>query len=180
MNEENRKKKGLTVGYMLFILLMIILIQLFVINPRSLFGVKPNLILMMAIVISLWYGLIAGGISSFCLGVLSDFLFGSGNGIFTISYTLVGICIGTFEFIYRKESKMSLVYVTCIASFLFEIIQYLYYVLFCQVEGQIMLLGKQMIISALLNVVMVLLIYSCIGKLSVYIESRVKQHQSGL
>jgi rod shape-determining protein MreD len=174
------KKNILTVIYIILVVLIIFLIQLFLVNPRSLFGIKPNLILIMSIVISLWYGIYIGGISSFCLGVMTDLLFGSTSGIFTIAYTIVGILIGALNYNYRKENKMSLVYVTIIATSLFEIIQFLCYIFFYDVSASILYLLKQVIISSLLNIIIVYIVYSGIYNISEYIEDRITQSRNGL
>lgn len=69
------KKKSITILYISLLVLAIYFIQLYVINPRTLFGIKPNLILILSIVISLWYGIYVGGISSFLLGIFTDIIF---------------------------------------------------------------------------------------------------------
>lgn len=175
------KRNILTVIYIVLLILLIFFIQLYFINPRELFGIKPNLILILSIVISLWFGLYVGGISSFFLGVVTDVLFGSSTiGIFTISYTIVGIVVGALNNNYRKESKMSLIYVTIIATFLFEMTQYFCYLLFFDSVTNIFYLLKQIIISSLLNIVIVYIIYSIIFKITEYIEDRIIQNASGL
>lgn len=174
------KRNILTIIYIVLLIFLIFFIQLYLINPRELFGVKPNLILILSIVISLWFGLYVGGISSFFLGIITDILFGSTIGIFTISYTIVGVVVGVLNNNYRKESKMSLVYVSIIATFVFEIVQYFCYLLFFSSYINLFYLLKQMIISSLLNIVIVYVIYSIIFKITEYIEDRIIQNASGL
>ena len=173
------RKSFLTVIYIICFILLIYFLQLYVINPRELFGIKPNLILILVIVISLWYGLYAGGISSFLIGIFTDIIFGSNIGIFTISYTIVGILIGIVNYNYRKESKMSLVYVTIMATFIFELIQYLLYMIIYKIDSNFMYLIKQSVISSLLNIVIVYIVYSLIYKISEYIEDKVIQSRRG-
>lgn len=174
------KKKILTGIYVVLIVVAVFVIQLFVINPRSLFGIKPNLILITTIVISLWYGVYTGGISAIILGIIADTLFGSSHGgVFTISYTIVGVVIGVFNYNYRKENKMSLVYVTIIATFLFEVVQCIFYLISGTLELNLIYLLKQIIISSLLNIVIVYIVYSIIYRLSEYIEDRIIQSKRG-
>jgi len=174
------KKNILTIIYILFLILSIFLAQLYIINPRDLFGVKPNLILILSIVISLWYGVYVGGISSFFIGIFTDILFGSnGFGMFTIAYTIVGLLVGSLNSNYRKESKMSLVYVTVIATFTFELIQSISYLVRFDSSITIFYLLKQIIISSILNIVIVYIIYSIICKITEYIEDRIMQNSNG-
>ena len=175
------RRNILTIIYIVLLIFLIFFIQLYMINPRELFGVKPNLILILSIVISLWFGIYVGGISSFCLGIVTDILFSSVSmGMFTISYTIVGIVVGTLNNNYRKESKMSLVYVTIIATFVFEIVQSFCYLIFFNAYTNIFYLLKQIIISSLLNIVIVYIIYSIIFRITEYIEDRIIQNASGL
>lgn len=166
------KNNILTILYIIILILLVYLIQLYFINERELFGVKPNLILILSIVISLWFGVYIGGISSLIIGIFTDMLFGN-IGIFTISYTIVGIIVGILNNNYRKESKMSLVYVTIIATFVFEISEYLCYLFLFNISSSIFYLLKQIVISSLLNIVIVYIIYSVIFKITESIEDRI-------
>lgn len=70
-------KKCLTVVYIILFIILIFFIQLFVIDSRTLFGVKPNLILITVIVASLWYGVYTGTFFSFIIGFITDLVFGN-------------------------------------------------------------------------------------------------------
>ena len=105
-------KKTLTIIYIILFVIAIFVLQMFVIDSRELFGVKPNLILICVIVVSLWFGVYTGSIFSLIIGMVTDILFGNGIGLFTISYSIVGVLVGLFSNNYRKESKVALVCVT--------------------------------------------------------------------
>lgn len=174
------KKNILTFAYVILIIVVLYSIQLYIINPRGLFGIKPNLLLIISIIISLWYGIYIGGVSSFLIGFITDIIFGSSYCIFTISYTIVGLIIGVINENYRKESKMSLVYVTLIASAIFEISQYFEYMIIYKIASNVMYLIKQTVISSLLNIVIVYIIYSIMYKISEYIDERINRNLGGL
>ena len=53
-------RKALTIVYLLLFILIIFVFQMYIIDERELFGVKPNLILISVIVVSLWFGLYTG------------------------------------------------------------------------------------------------------------------------
>lgn len=75
---------------------------------------------------------------------------------------------------------MSLVYVTIIATFVFEFAQLLCYLIFFAVNTSIWYFLKQVIISSLLNIVIVYIVYSLIYNISEYIEDRMLRSSSGL
>lgn len=168
------RKKILTFIYILFLILIIFIVQMFIIDNKTLFGVKPNLILISTIIVSLWYGLYAGTFYSFIIGFVTDLLFGNTFGMFTISYTIVGATIGFLNNTYRKENKISLIYLTIIATSLFEIISYIEYAIVYSVFSNVFYLLIQIFLSSLLNIVIVYIIYSLIYRVAESLDDRLK------
>ncbi|MDD3304260.1 MAG: rod shape-determining protein MreD [Clostridia bacterium] len=169
------KKKLLTFVYILILITIIFIFQMFIINNRTLFGVKPNLILISTIIVSLWYGLYAGTFYSFVIGLITDLLFGNTFGLFTVSYTMIGAVIGYLNTTYRKENKVSLIYLTILATFLFEIISYIIYAVTFHVFANIFYLLIQAFLGSLLNIVIVYIVYSLIYKIAESLDHRLKQ-----
>lgn len=169
----------MTFIYILALIIFIFAFQIFVINPRNLFGIKPNLILISVIVVSAWYGEKVGGIFSFIMGIIIELLFSSYSGMFLISYTTVGILVGYLNHKYNKENKISLVYVTIIATFLYEFIEYIYYFLIHKVYSNLFFFLKQVVISSILNIVIVYIVYSIIHKIIEYFDNRIRKDLSG-
>lgn len=170
-------KKILTFLYLILFFILIYVLQIFVIDGRTLFGVKPNLILISVIVVSLWFGIYKGSIYAFLTGILFDLLYGNNIGIFTISYTLCGILIGYISNNYRKENRMSLVYVTVFATFLFEFSEYIIYLFMTFTYSSIFYLIKQIIISSILNIVIVFIMYDVIYKIVTFFEEKFTDKQ---
>ncbi len=171
-------KKVLTVIYVILLIVLIYFFQMFVVDSRELFGIKPNLILISVIVVSLWYGMYVGTFFSFVIGLITDIIFGSTTGMFTISYTITGAITGFINYNYRKENKMSLVYVTLISTAIFEFIQYIEYLFLTNSYTNILLFIKQIIISAILNTIIVFIIYGIIYKIADYFEVRLRKQSS--
>lgn len=172
------KKKIITVIYIITLLLCLFAVQMFFINNRQLFGIKPNLILILAIVVSSWYGEKVGGIFSFIIGLLTEFLFNA-NGMFLVDYTVVGILVGLLNTKYNTENKISLIYITMIATFLFEFVQYIYYGFVYGIYSNIVYFLKQVFISSILNIVIVFIVYSIIYKIVEHFDSRLRKDLSG-
>ncbi|MDO4283030.1 MAG: rod shape-determining protein MreD [Clostridia bacterium] len=170
-------KKTLKTIYIFLIIVVIYMLQLFVINNHTLFGTKPNLILISVIVVSLWFGLYTGGIFSFLIGILTDILFGNTYGIFTIAYTITGMTIGFLNYNYRKENKLSLVYVTLIAVIIFEAIQYIAYTVVTGSYSSIFYLIKQMFMSSVLNIIIVYVIYELIYKIAKSVDDESNMYE---
>lgn len=166
------KKKVLTILYIVILIVFIYLFQLFVINNNTLFGAKPNLILISVIVVSLWYGLHVGAFYSLITGIITDFVFMNSYGIFTISYLIVGILIGYLSTTYMKENKISLIYITMIATATFEMVQYFIYLIGFGVASNLFYVIKQILVSSLLNIVIVYILYGVFSKITSYLDSK--------
>lgn len=155
------------------ILICIFMFQIYIIDGRTLFGVKPNILLISVIVVSLWYGLTKGSIYALLIGVLTDMLFGNNFGIFTVSYVLVGITIGYLNHNYRKESKVSLCYLTIFGTLIFEFSQFCIYMFISTSDFNIIYLLIQIIIAGIFNVAIAFILYGLFVKISNYAESNV-------
>jgi rod shape-determining protein MreD len=123
--------------------------------------------------LSLWYGVYAGSIYGLLIGVITDILFGNTFGIFTLSYTLVGGVIGYLNYNYRKESKVSLSYLTIFGTCIFEFMQYLIYLFLSSSGTSIFYLKLQMVISSLLNVILEFILYGAFAKISEYADENI-------
>ncbi len=171
-------KKCLTVIYIILFILLIFYLQLFVVDTRELFGIKPNLILITVIVVSLWYGTYTGTIFAFIIGFLCDLIFGSTTGMFTVAYTITGAITGFINYNYRKENKMSLVYVTLIFTGIFELIQYIEYLMITHVYSNFFFFLKQVIVSSILNTIIVFIIYGVVYKIVDKFESNLRKQSA--
>lgn len=165
-------KKALTIVYLLLFILIIFVFQMYIIDERELFGVKPNLILISVIVVSLWFGLYTGSIYSVIIGIITDMLFGNNIGLFTIGYAITGVIIGFFNYNYRKENKIALLYLTFIATAIFELIQYIIYFVITKEYTSILYFVYQIILTSILNIVIVYVVYSLLYKIISFFEDR--------
>lgn len=165
-------KKTLTIVYLLLFILIIFVFQMFIIDERELFGVKPNLILISVIVVSLWFGLYTGSIYSVIIGIITDMLFGNNIGLFTIGYAITGVIIGFFNYNYRKENKIALLYLTFIATAIFELIEYIIYFVITKEYTSILYFVYQIILTSILNIVIVYVVYSLLYKIISFFEDR--------
>lgn len=165
-------KKTLTIVYLLLFILIIFVFQMYIIDERELFGVKPNLILISVIVVSLWFGLYTGSIYSVIIGIITDMLFGNNIGLFTIGYAITGVIIGFFNYNYRKENKIALLYLTFIATAIFELIEYIIYFVITKEYTSILYFVYQIILTSILNIVIVYVVYSLLYKIISFFEDR--------
>ena len=156
-------------------ILLVYTIQLYVIDNREIFGVKPNLILVMCIIITLFGGIYKGTILSFIIGLFTDILFGT-KAIFTIGYTLTSLIIGFLVSDYNKNDTVFIVAITFISTILFEIFEYIIYASTSSVFSDLFYLIKQILISSVLNIVIVFFAYKVVYAISDYFDVKFKTH----
>lgn len=169
-------RKVLTIVYLVFLILLIFTLQMLLIDGRTILGIKPNLILITVIVVSLWFGLYVGSFYGLIIGIITDILFGNSIGMFTILYSVIGTLIGFFSYNYRKENKIALVYVTVIATAVFEFIQFIIYFIISGHYNSILYLLYQIIATSFFNVVIVYIVYSLLYKILSFFESRLSTY----
>lgn len=169
-------KKVLTIIYLIFFIVLIFTLQIMLIDGRTILGVKPNLILITVIVVSLWFGLYAGSFYGLIIGIITDILFGNNIGMFTIVYSIIGALIGFFSYNYRKENKIALVYLTVIATVVFEFVQYIMYFVISSHYNSILYLLYQLFATSVLNVVIVFGVYSLLYKILSFFENRLNMY----
>lgn len=169
------KKNILASLYIIVFVLLIYLLQIYVIGDKTLFSVKPNLILISVLVVSLWYGLYAGTVYSFLIGLFTDMLYSSNIGMFTIAYTIAGMVVGLLHYYNQRESKISVIYATFICVAAFELVEYVYYATLTDSFFNLLYLLKQIIISSVLNIVITYAFYSILLKVTDSIESKIRK-----
>ena len=150
-----------------YILLYIvaILLQVFVIDSKNLFGVTPSIIVAVVIVSSLLNDIKISTIYNLLMGLFLDFLYKNEFGIYTLGFVIISVIIGFINKNYRKESKLSLIYITFLGTCIFEIYKYLVYTIILSSTISIFFLIFQIIISFILNVVITFIIYNVFFKI---------------
>ncbi len=174
-------KKSIIEKILIFILFLIVLLfQIFVVNNSTLFGIKPNLILVFLIVYSLFTNFYKTCIVSLLTGILVDILFGNTNFMFTIIYMISGILLAFVNDKFTRENKITIITLVIVSVFCFEIVEFIEYAYLYNVYASVFTLLKQIIISILLNFILCQIVYSVINFINENLDLKFKQHIRGL
>ena len=168
---KNNMQRVLKIIVTILLFIISLSIQLFIFNNMSLFGVKPNMLLISIIVVSLYTSIYSCTIYSFFLGLIIDLMFG-GSGMFTISYTAIGMLLGFINEDYMKENYFSIIILTTLSVALFETVQYFQSMIILSSYVSFFFFLKQVILSILLNVVLVFIIRFIFGKIIEHIDKK--------
>ena len=110
------------------VMIVFIWLQINLLNAVPLFGVKPNVGIVLVVALSIFCGQGIGISVGLVQGILTDILFGKAIGIYTFLFFLVGLFGGKMSKGFSKENKGTLMMITAGATIVFEVISYL---LFC-------------------------------------------------
>lgn len=163
-------KKILAGLILLAIMIIAYVIQLNILNTNLFFGIKPNLILIMIVVVSLWYGIYTGTIFAMINGLFIDLLFNEHVGKYLVIYTLVAMIVGFFNQNFRKENKNSVIYVVIYSTAIFEILSYVYTVISNSLPINILSLLLVIITVSLLNIVIAYVLFNMFSYLGAKIN----------
>ena len=164
-------QKVLKVLYTIILFILSLIIQLFVFNNMDLFGVKPNILFISCIVVGLYTNIYSSTIYSFLLGFIVDLIYGS-TGMFTISYTAIGMLVGFIGDNYMRENYLSIIILTALSVTLFEVVQYIQSMIIISEFISFFFLLKQLILSILLNVILTFILCFTFGKIMEYIDKK--------
>ncbi len=144
-------KKSMGIIILLAFILITTMIQVNIFNNVYIFGVKINLFIILTSAIALWYGMFVGGIYGLINGFILDSLYEQGYGKYLILYALIGIIVGSMNHIYKKENKVTLIYVTAMMTIVYEIIEMVMSVVVSQSFPGLFTIIKVMFVSPSLN-----------------------------
>lgn len=146
-------------------------IQLLWFNNITLFGVKPNMLLISMIVVGMFTNIYSVSFYSFFVGFVSDLIFGT-SGLYTIIYSILGTIIGYVSDNYMKENVFSAIIMTAGAVTIFEIIEYIKTMVITSSYVGVMHLFGVLIISILLNIAIVSIFSFIFGKINSLIDKK--------
>ena len=148
-----------------------VIIQIFIFNDFNLFGVKPNMILISIIVVSMFTNIYACSFFLFLIGFVSDLLFGT-NGLYTISYSIIGMMLGYVSDNYMKGNVLSAVILTVGSVTFFEIIEYISTMIVAKSFISLFSLFGNIIIGILINVIIVVVLSFIVEKIIGLIDKK--------
>ena len=158
--------------YIILLIILIFFLQLFLVNDRELFGIKPNFILILVIVFNLWFGLYKGVAFASVIGIICDLVFGNNNAMFFLSYTITSALIGLINFSYNRTNKISLVFVTILFTTIFELVQYVVFLIITSGFISFIPVIKNIIVGSILNIIIVYIVYGVIFRIKDNYDSK--------
>lgn len=122
-------KKILRVVLKTIIVILAYVIQIYVLNNVTFFGVKGDLCLVTVVVIALTQGSYTKYIVASICGIVSDLLFYNTVGKYLIIYLIVVSILDGLKKMYKQDNKLSIIIFTTVGIITSEILMLLFYII---------------------------------------------------
>lgn len=144
------------------------LIQTVVAPYLAVLGVKPNLLLILAVAVAVTYGPLAGLFVGGIGGVFQDVIFGRYIGLFTLAGALAGFFVGMVERRVFKEHFVMQVSLTFGASALNNLVIFVFLKAFSVSVPVLGSLLHVVLIEAIYDALLAPLVFAIVGRLELY------------
>lgn len=160
------------------VITMIILLTFFIIyflqvnffSWFNLAGVKPNIFVILVLVIGLFSGKSRGVAFGIIIGICLDFFIGKNIGITAIMLAIVGFFGGYLDRNFSKDSRFTMILMVIIATLVFEIGNYGFNHFINDVNIDKSYLIKILSIEIFFNIIITIIFYPLILKLGFELE----------
>lgn len=171
MNEL--KKTIINIGLILTAILLYLL-QANFFNWFNIAGVMPNLFVIFVLFIGLFGNRIMGTIYGLIIGLLLDLVIGTKVGINMICLGLIGFLATVFDKNFSKDSRMTIMVMTIVATVIFEILSYLLNYIIVVINVEILNFVKILAVEVIYNLILTIILYPLMQKFGYYIENEYK------
>ena len=169
-------KKIAIVVCLILSFLFIYLLQVNFFSWFNIAGVKPNLFVILVLVIGLFSGKSMGTAFGISFGLALDFFVGKNIGIYAVSLGIIGFLGGYLDRNFSKDSRVTLITMTVLATVVFEMITYALYYFIQSAQLNSIYFFKTLAIEILFNSIIMIIIYPIILKWGYKIEENFKEN----
>lgn len=134
----------------------------------------PNLFIMFILFIGLFYSKTAGMLYGIACGIMLDLFIGRKVGITAIMLGIVGLIGGIFDKNFSKESRITIIIMVIVSTFIYEIGSYIIGCFIFGYDVQIVSFIKILLIEAMYNIIVTIILYPLLQKFGYEIEEEYK------
>lgn len=157
--------------------LIIYLLQVNFFSWFNLAGVKPNLFVILVLIIGLFSGRSIGTTFGIVFGLALDFFIGKSIGLSALMLGIVGFVGGYLDKSFSKDSRVTMITMICITTIIYEIgINILNYFI-NNANINIWYIIKTLTIELIFNSIITIIIYPLIIKFGYRIEENFKENK---
>lgn len=161
----------------IFIFLILYFLQVNFFNWFTIAGISPNLFVILVLFLGLFAGKRVGVPMGIFLGILLDFFASKKIGISAIMLGIVGIIAGILDKNFSKDSRMTIILMTIVATATYEIGVYILNYIIVSTNIEILLFIKILLVEVIYNAILTVILYPLLQKAGYYIEEAFRGKQ---
>ena len=170
-------KKTITTIIMIITFLIVYFLQANLFSWFNLAGIKPNLFVVLVLIIGLFAGESRGVMLGILFGISLDFFIGKSIGISGIMLGIVGFLGGFLDKNFSKDSRFTMIIMIIISTCLYEVGSYLFNYFINNATIGIGTFIKILIVENIFNVFVTIILYPLIVKLGYKLEKIFKENK---
>ena len=170
-------KKAKIIIALILIFFLIYFLQSNFFNWFVIFGVKPNIFVILVLFIGLFMGRNYGVCFGIAFGLILDFLIGRNIGISSVMLGIVGIMGGYIDKNFSKDSRITIMLMVAITTIIFELGEFIiqnFILSYAFIEIDIF--AKTLLIEVLYNIILTVILYPLLKNGGFYIEGNFKEN----
>ncbi|MDR0979108.1 MAG: rod shape-determining protein MreD [Lachnospiraceae bacterium] len=152
-------KKILVHTLVIIAFFIIYILQANFFNWFNIYGVKPNLFVVLVIFIGLFMGKIEAAVYGTLIGLLYVLLIGKNTSANAVILGLLGYAVGTYRNSFSKENRLNIMIIIASGTIIYEISIYILKIIFSGVSIQILEFLKILSIEILFNTILTIILY---------------------
>ena len=170
-------KNRIIIITIIFIFLLLYFLQVNFFNWFTIAGISPNPFVMLVLFLGLFAGKRVGVPMGIFFGIFLDFFASKKIGISAILLGIIGILAGILDKNFSKDSKITIIIMTILATVIYEIGVYMLNYIILSTNIEILLFIKILLIEALYNTIITIILYPLLQKVGYYIEEAFRGKQ---
>ena len=137
----------------------------------NIFGIMPNLFVILILFVGLFAGKKLGLILGLIFGILIDLLIGKAIGISGILLGIRGLIAEYCDKNFSKDSKLTIILMVIISTIIYEVGIYAFTIIKDGIEIELLSFAKILLVEILYNSLLIIIIYPLLHKLGYAIEN---------
>ena len=137
-------------------------------------SVKPNLFVILVLLVSLFAGAKVGIPFGFFVGIFLDIIIGKTMGASAVMYSLIGLIGGYFDKNFSKDSRITIMLMIMGTTMIYEIGIYIFQIAQLSINFELLPFLKKLLIEVMYNIILTIIFYQLIQKLGYKLEDTFK------
>lgn len=168
-------KKTLSILLIFLVFLIIYFLQVNFFTWFNIAGVKPNLFVILVLIVGLFAGRNLGISTGVAIGLLLDLFISKKVGITAIALGIIGFIGALLDKNFSKDSKITIILMVFLTTIIYEVLNYFINAVIFSYTLEIATFAIKLLIEVVFNILITIIFYPLIQKAGFTLEERFKE-----